>query len=142
MLDLDDILPTMLVCRQFFACKHLTILCKDLSGFILGNLKDYSLDDILPTMLVCKQFFFRNLVPRLIEFGPIVIDMNEQTRSDIGVLPCSALKLWNGICANNIIFVVVYKIVRSALRNVVQNTPECPACTFVGAMRRMKFCES
>ena len=76
MLDLDDILPTMLVCRQFFACKHLTILCKDLSGFILGNLKDYSLDDILPTMLVRKQFFFRNLVPRLIEFGPIVIDMN------------------------------------------------------------------
>ena len=73
---LDDILPTMLVCRQFFACKHLTILCKDLSGFILGNLKDYSLDDILPTMLVCKQFFFRKLVPRLIEFGPIVIDMN------------------------------------------------------------------
>ena len=68
---LDDILPTMLVCRQFFSCKHLTI-----SGFILGNLKDYSLDDILPTMLVCKQFFFRNLVPRLIEFGPIVIDMN------------------------------------------------------------------
>ena len=89
MLDLDDILPTMLVCRQFFACKHLTILCKDLSGFILGNLKDYSLDD---------------------------------------------MKLLNGICANNIIFVVVYKIVRSALRNVVQNTPECPACTFVGAM--------
>ena len=79
---LDDILPTMLVCRQFFACKHLTILCKDLSGFILGNLKDYSLDtcsdldDILPTMLVCKQFFVRNLVLRLIEFGPIVIDMN------------------------------------------------------------------
>ena len=77
MLDLDDILPTMLVCRQFFACKHLTILCKDLSGFILGNLKDYSLDDILPTMLVCKQFFFRKLVPRLIEFGPIVIDRND-----------------------------------------------------------------
>ena len=80
--DLDDILPTMLVCKQLFAGKHLTILCKDLSGFILGNLKDYSLDtcsdldDILPTMLVCKQFFFRNLVPRLIEFGPIVIDMN------------------------------------------------------------------
>ena len=74
--DLDDILPTMLVCKQFFAGKHLTILCKDLFGFILGNLKDYSLDDILPTMLVCKQFFFRNLVPRLIEFGPIVIDMN------------------------------------------------------------------
>ena len=61
--DLDDILPTMLVCKQFFAGKHLTILCKDLSGFILGNLKDYSvetcsdLDDILPTMLVCRQFF-------------------------------------------------------------------------------------
>ena len=63
MLDLDDILPTMLVCRQFFACKHLTILCKDLSGFILGNLKDYSLDD---------------------------------------------MKLLNGICANNIIFVIVF----------------------------------
>ena len=74
---LDDILPTMLVCRQFFYCKHLTILCKDLSGFILGKLKDYSLDDVLPTMLVCKQFFFRKLVPRLIEFGPIVIDMND-----------------------------------------------------------------
>ena len=36
--DLDDILPTMLVCKQFFAGKHLTILCKGLSGFILGNL--------------------------------------------------------------------------------------------------------
>ena len=80
--DLDDILPTMLVCKQFFAGKHLTILCKDLCGFILGNLKDYSLDtcsdldDILPTMLVCKQFFVRNLVPRLIEFGSLIIDMN------------------------------------------------------------------
>ena len=56
-------LPTMLVCKQFFSDKHLTILCKDLSGFILGNLKEYKvgtcsdLDDILPTILVCKQFF-------------------------------------------------------------------------------------
>ena len=88
MLDLDDILPTMLVCRQFFACKHLTILCKDLSGFILGNLKDYSLDD---------------------------------------------MKRLNGICANNIIFVVVFKVVRSALRSVVQNSPKCPACIFLSA---------
>ena len=46
------------------------------------------------------------------------------------VLPGAALKLWNGICANNIIFVVVYKIVRSALRSVVQNSPKCPACMF------------
>ena len=30
------------------------------------------------------------------------------------VLPCAALKLWKRICANNIIFVVVLKVVRSA----------------------------
>ena len=61
----------------------------------------------------------------------------EQTRTDIDVLAGASFKLWNGICE-----IVVYKIFRSALINVVQNTPECPACIFVGAMRRRKFCES
>ena len=40
------------------------------------------------------------------------------------------------------VLIVVYKIFRIALINVVQNTPECPACIFVDEMRRMKFCES